>query len=899
MKKINILLFLLLYFFLFSTAYAGEYTSTSGAEILNFDPGARQTGLANSFVAMADDVYALFYNPGGLGQLQTMNLSLAHVSLFGELSMQSLAFNYPFWKGSFGAGFHYLHSGEFNQIQNGLESDDKIYFSNLLFSAGYGIRLNKMIYPGIGLRFLSSDIGGYSVSTFVLDAGIVIGLKAGKFYNTIENNLKLGLSIQNLGPEVKYISAEEKLPEKIRLGVSYRPFSYFRAAVETDYWFGSELKEGYLFKAGAEFLPDFFITPRLGFALDPDKLEFTFGLGVGSAYGSYGYRFDIAYKGNGDLGSNLYLALNLGELPFLQYQKKVTLSLKDFPEIMKVSASHSFKTDEIVYIKLDNSVSRDEELMEIDQEVIKKLREQLQISKKFTPVQKKEDMILIVRTLKKKDKYLLLITLQDKKRSGLKEYKISFKDKKVISRISKKTVERMELEAWELFYHNMVINSEPAGAELFINDRPAGRTPFIVKRIKTGDYEIRLKKNKFKEIKKLVSILPGEDNSFTLSMTAHPSSDGAIGDVPPQVFNLAFTYKLTDQGSTDLNQAFQSLFKENIPALKEYIKMDEKVSAHIDIQYTINKKKDMDLFAFILRDKRNNSLIKKVTYSTPGDKKLTSIINNVINEVMEYTENVKEEYKNRTTEYGYVTFSSLNEGLRFNFDNKDVDLPYSGNVASGEYKLMIFDGDKLIADKWLLIEGGKKESINCFTHYETDFSSGIDDNFWDKDTLEQNIITAGEEELIFRSIQEGKADQGLLTSKEYALFPFQMQVKLDIEQVFGSRFYFGFSDDLGNNYYICFNEKGYGMIYFKNIIDPPSSASSELITPLKQNKDEFYDLKIIYDGFQVSFSVDRLVLRTVPITAGNVFRIAMVALSEGRMLYKIKDFSVKTIYSGL
>ena len=44
-------------------------------EFLNFDKGARQTGSGNSFVAVADDVQTLFYNPGGLGQLQKINLS--------------------------------------------------------------------------------------------------------------------------------------------------------------------------------------------------------------------------------------------------------------------------------------------------------------------------------------------------------------------------------------------------------------------------------------------------------------------------------------------------------------------------------------------------------------------------------------------------------------------------------------------------------------------------------------------------------------------------------------------------------------------------------------------------------------------------------------------------------
>ena len=77
--------------------------------------GARPAGLGNSFVAIADDVHSIFYNPAGLATVERPQMlashSLLHLGLSdgSNLGMSDLAFVKPLdggKKGSVAAAWH-------------------------------------------------------------------------------------------------------------------------------------------------------------------------------------------------------------------------------------------------------------------------------------------------------------------------------------------------------------------------------------------------------------------------------------------------------------------------------------------------------------------------------------------------------------------------------------------------------------------------------------------------------------------------------------------------------------------------------------------------------------------------------------------------------------------------
>ena len=91
MKRILIALFLMI-----ATINSLSAQSEAGAIFLLIAPGARAGGMGEAQVAVANDAYASYWNPAGLGFLDGQELALMHVNwlpgLADDLYYEFLAF---------------------------------------------------------------------------------------------------------------------------------------------------------------------------------------------------------------------------------------------------------------------------------------------------------------------------------------------------------------------------------------------------------------------------------------------------------------------------------------------------------------------------------------------------------------------------------------------------------------------------------------------------------------------------------------------------------------------------------------------------------------------------------------------------------------------------------------
>ena len=99
-----------------------------GAIFLLISPGARAGGMGEAQVAVANDVYASYWNPAGLAFLEGSEMAIMHVNwlpnLADDLYYEFLAFlprHFPYL-GTLGGHIIYLNLGE--QIRMGETPDD-------------------------------------------------------------------------------------------------------------------------------------------------------------------------------------------------------------------------------------------------------------------------------------------------------------------------------------------------------------------------------------------------------------------------------------------------------------------------------------------------------------------------------------------------------------------------------------------------------------------------------------------------------------------------------------------------------------------------------------------------------------------------------------------------------
>src|SRR5438552_14250115 len=87
-------------------------TGTTAANFLKLGIGPRAVAMGEAQVGLADDVYATYWNPAGLAQLQNREAGFVQTQYIQDIQSQYAAYAHPHptW-GTFAGSFTYLHVG--------------------------------------------------------------------------------------------------------------------------------------------------------------------------------------------------------------------------------------------------------------------------------------------------------------------------------------------------------------------------------------------------------------------------------------------------------------------------------------------------------------------------------------------------------------------------------------------------------------------------------------------------------------------------------------------------------------------------------------------------------------------------------------------------------------------
>ncbi|MBI4679332.1 MAG: PorV/PorQ family protein [Elusimicrobia bacterium] len=188
--------------------------------------GARPAGLG-AYTAAADDINALYWNPGGLSFLSKPELGFTHTELYGEARLETLGYAHPTRLGTFGASTSYLGQGRIERRDSqGLKAGD-YSASDRLFVLGYAHPIGRFGL-GVNAKFLQQQIAETTVSGFAADLGAA--------YRPVRS-LRLGVSVLNLGPGMRWQSGDSQLPLTLTGGAAYSIIPQFMLAADVRHRF--------------------------------------------------------------------------------------------------------------------------------------------------------------------------------------------------------------------------------------------------------------------------------------------------------------------------------------------------------------------------------------------------------------------------------------------------------------------------------------------------------------------------------------------------------------------------------------------------------------------------------------------------------------------------------------
>jgi hypothetical protein len=293
------LAFVAISLFLSASALCGE-----GTQILPFltmDYGGRPSGMGGAYVAVADDVNAVVWNPAGILQVRRPQFSAMHNVWFGDVSGEFLGLALPMGrKFAMGVGVLGVFAPNVERRSGPTEEPEGTF---LAFSAAgmFLAALEPMegLMVGAAVKAISENYGDWSGSGWALDLGALLSA-IHKILPYIPRDLSVGVAARNVG-------FNSETPSSMSLGVAYRPSILGRGLV-----LSSDLErssEGLKLRVGGEGILKDRLAIRVGYegTKIPTSLDgFTGGIGlIGEGSGSLEgmlFRFDYAASFHSGLG---------------------------------------------------------------------------------------------------------------------------------------------------------------------------------------------------------------------------------------------------------------------------------------------------------------------------------------------------------------------------------------------------------------------------------------------------------------------------------------------------------------------------------------------------------------------------------------------------------------------
>ena len=341
--------------------------TTSAVPFLLIAPNSRASAMGEAGVALADDAWAIYWNPAGFAFQNSSEAALTRADWLPAFGLSDLWIAHGVYKqpveevdGVVGIAVTYLSLGEFTKTLIDPTPIATFKGYEVAVTAGYGTKIASELGLGVNVRLIHSSLApfgtdqeqGEGIATgFSFDLGVLY--KPSSLYIPFTdidmgNTWSFGAALSNIGPKLTYIdkAQADPLPMNLRIGIAFKALEsdfnnitligdvsrllITRNGTETDEFYKAIFttwSQGSFFKdqlrqfvsgLGAEY---WYGAPRLvalraGFFYeDPragNRKFMTFGAGI--RYDVYGFDFSYisAFEDQHPLGETLRFSLAIG-----------------------------------------------------------------------------------------------------------------------------------------------------------------------------------------------------------------------------------------------------------------------------------------------------------------------------------------------------------------------------------------------------------------------------------------------------------------------------------------------------------------------------------------------------------------------------------------------------------
>ena len=188
---------------------------TTAANFLEIGVGSGPSAMGEAYVAVANDVSSIYWNPAGLASVSNSSALFMVQPWLVDIDMIFAGGAIAVPKvGVIGIGITQLDYGEMAvtnlEYQEG--TGEKFRATDMAASFTFSRKLVSWFSFGSSLKYVKSNIWHSSASALAVDLGVLVNTKFFSFSGKDENGMNIGMSISNYGTRMKYDGIDNYQP---------------------------------------------------------------------------------------------------------------------------------------------------------------------------------------------------------------------------------------------------------------------------------------------------------------------------------------------------------------------------------------------------------------------------------------------------------------------------------------------------------------------------------------------------------------------------------------------------------------------------------------------------------------------------------------------------------------
>jgi len=275
--KLKITVITILLMVMVNLCNAGNRSGVVSEQFLKIPTSARAIGIGGAQVAVAEGVSSIAFNPAGILSVNDIGVGFSYTAWFADIqhSFAGAVKNLP-GIGAIGASVTMLVTDDMIETTPAFPEGTGRNFraSDYAFSIAYARQVTDQFRVGINGKYIRSYLFNTEVgaSTFAFDIGTL--------YDIPMLRTRLGVSLVNIGRDIKFLQEQYSLPTALKFGVLVDVFKDANNQVISTLQIArlNDAEEQY--NLGAEYVFNNMVALRGGWKFAYDQESVTGGFGV-------------------------------------------------------------------------------------------------------------------------------------------------------------------------------------------------------------------------------------------------------------------------------------------------------------------------------------------------------------------------------------------------------------------------------------------------------------------------------------------------------------------------------------------------------------------------------------------------------------------------------------------